>query len=63
MRLLLSTWPALGLAVLLAVAPGALADGKDKKQKGKKDKGGASVTVTLAVGTLLVVDAIDGLLN
>ena len=91
MRKLVRPWVGLGLALLLAGAPDALADKKDKKDKGKK-AAGASVTVTftadqrgaaqgwyvdtgylyvtldgdllkLAVGTLLVVDAIDGLLN
>ncbi len=46
MKTLVRAWMALGLALLMASAPGALADSKDKKPKGKKDSGGASVTVT-----------------
>jgi hypothetical protein len=38
-------WVGLGLALLLAGAPGALADKKEKKDKGKK-AAGTSVTVT-----------------
>jgi hypothetical protein len=42
---MIRAWLGLGLALLLAGAPGALADKKEKKDKGKK-AAGASVTVT-----------------
>lgn len=46
MRTAIRSWMGLGLALLLAGAPGALADKKDKKDKGKQGAAGVSVTVT-----------------
>ena len=47
MRTTLRAWVGLGVALLLAGAPGALADKKEKKDKGKGQKAaGASLTVT-----------------
>ena len=45
MRKRVRAWLGLGTALLLAGAPGALADKKEKKDKGRK-AAGASVTVT-----------------
>jgi hypothetical protein len=45
MQAMTRPWVGLALALLLAGAPGALADKKEKKDKGKK-AAGTSVTVT-----------------